>query len=112
MNWVNFFIVCVVASGGFLAATYEDVANRKGLPTGLYFQLGGIMSGIGAVVTFGAMILSAFINPWWTIFMVFITAWFISQFTIIIFKSFSQIISLILTVVGILLLFYLLILKY
>ncbi len=38
MNWINLLIVCLVASGGFIAATYEDIAKRIGLPTGLFFQ--------------------------------------------------------------------------
>ncbi len=70
------------------------------------------MAGIGAVVFLGAMILSAFINPWWTIFIVFITAWSITEITVKIFKSLSQIISLILIVIGIILLTCLLIGKY
>ena len=112
MNWINLFIICLLASGGFMAATYEDIAKREGLPTGLYFQLGGIMAGIGALITFGAIILSVFINPWWTIFIVFIVAWSFTEITVRIFKSFSQIISLIVIVIGIILLSYLLIGKY
>ena len=104
MNWITLFITCLIASGGFLAATYEDLAKRKGLPTGLSFKLGGIVSGIGAIICFGSIILSAFINPWWSIFIVFISAWVFTELIVVIFKAMSQIVSLFLIVIGIILL--------
>lgn len=84
-----------------MATTYEVIAKRIGLPIGFYFQRNGLMTIIGSLITFGAVILSAFINPWWTIFIVAIAGWFFSQLIIGTFKSISQIISLILIVIGI-----------
>ena len=104
MNWITFLILCLIATGGFIAATYENIAKRQGLPVGLYFQLSGIMAVVGGVLTFGAIILSAFTNPWWTIFMVFIASWFLTQLIVFIFKTAAQLISVALILVGILLL--------
>lgn len=101
MNWMNLVTVSLITIGGFMATIYEVTAKRIGLPVGFYFQRNGIMAIIGGFITFGAVILSAFINPWWTIFIVFIAGWFFSQLIIRIFKSLSQIISLILIVIGI-----------
>lgn len=101
MNWIPLISVSLITIGGFMATTYEVTAKRIGLPIGFYFQKNGIMTIIGGFITFGAAILSAFINPWWTIFIVFLVGWFFSQLIISACKSLSQIISLILIVIGI-----------
>lgn len=101
MNWINLFICSIIAIGGFTATVYETIANRMGLPVGRYFQRNGIMTIIGGFVTFIAIIVSAFINPWWTIFIIFICSWFFSQILISVFKISSQVISLLLMVGGV-----------
>jgi len=101
MNFMNLFTVCLITIGGFIAATYEVIAIKSGLPVGNYFRSNGILAIIGGFVTFGAVILSAFINPWWTIFIVFIIGWFFSQLAVRIFKTLSQVISLVLILIGI-----------
>lgn len=101
MDWINLFLCSIIAVGGFTATVYETIAYRKGLPVGHYFQRNGIMTIIGGFVTFASIILSAFINPWWTIFIVFICGWFFSQLLISVFKISSQIISMLLMVCGV-----------
>jgi hypothetical protein len=101
MNWINLFLCSVIAIGGFTASVYETIAYRMGIPVGLYFHRNGIITILGGFVTFVAIILSAFINPWWTIFIVFICGWFFSQLLISVFKISSQVISILLMVGGV-----------
>ena len=72
-----------------------------GLTVGRYFKNDGIFTIVGGIVVFGMAILSAFINPWWSIFITLITGWLFSQILIRVFKVFAQILALILTVIGI-----------
>lgn len=104
MNWLNITITCLIATGGFIAASYEVMAKKMMLTVGIYFKGNGLMAILGGFLTFGAIVLSAFINPWWTIFIVFIVGWFFSQLIVSIFKTVSQLISLILIITGIVLL--------
>jgi len=97
---MKIFSVSLITIGGFIAATYEVMAIKLELPIGNYFRSNGIIAIFGGFITFGAMGLSAFINPWWTMFIVLITGWFFSQLAIRIFKSLSQIISLVLIILG------------
>jgi hypothetical protein len=90
-------------AGGIVAATYEVHARRRGLPVGLYFQLNGVMSIVGGILTFIALILSAILNPWWTIFIVLTIGWIFGELIMTIFNSLSQIISLVLIALGIIL---------
>lgn len=107
MSWTNLIIVCVVATGGFIASSYEVIAQKMNIPVGKYFQRknNGIMVIIGGIVAFLSFILSAFVNPWWTIFIVVLTAYLLSQIVISILKSLSQPISAFLMILGLLLAF-------
>lgn len=100
MNLMNLFVILLISTGGFLAATYEVIARRYRLPVGLYFRVNGIMTLIGGFIFIGAMVLSAFTNPWWTIFIVLILSLILSQVFISIFRSFAQVLSPILIIIG------------
>jgi len=63
------------------------------------------MTILGGFAAFAAIIYSAFINPWWSVFLVFIAGWFFCQILVSIFKISSQVLSLALIVAGITLLF-------
>lgn len=101
MNWFNIIITCIISIGGFTASTYEVTANRMMLSVGNYFRANGIMTIVGGFVTLGAIVLTAFVNPWWTIFIVFIAGWFFSQLLVKVFKEKSQLISVVFIVIGI-----------
>lgn len=100
MDWMKLFYTCLIASGGFTVATYEVLARKMALPVGRYFQTNGPMTILGGFVTVGAIILSAFINPWWTIFLVFVTGWLVCQLLVMTFKSISQLLTIILIFIG------------
>ncbi|WP_187262457.1 hypothetical protein [Pontibacter beigongshangensis] len=101
MNWLNLFILGVIASGGFIASTYETIASRKMLPIGKYFSKNGALTIIGGFITMGAIVTSVFVNPWWSIILVFIFAWVVNQLLIMSFKSLAQFVSPILVILGI-----------
>ena len=104
MNWITLLLTCLVAAGGFVASTYEVFARANMLPIGDLYYSRGIMSIVGGFVVFGAAILSAFINPWWSALIVLAVAWLFGQVIIMIFKSASQIVSPALVVIGVILL--------
>ena len=104
MNWINLINISLVVTGGFTAATYEVLAKKMGLAVGFYFRSNGIMTVIGGLVTIAALIFSMFINPWWSIFIAFALGWLLAQVIVTIFKSSSQIVCLILMLLGITLL--------
>lgn len=104
MDWTRLLLVSIIAIGGFTAAVYETLARRLGLPVGYYFRINGIMTIIGGFITFIAIILSAVINPWWSMFIVFICGWLFSQLLISVFKTATQIISMLLIISGAILL--------
>ncbi len=98
MNWTYLIIVSLIAIGGFIASSYEPLARKQFLPVGRSFQKSnsGLMFIIGGFVSVIAIIGTAFLNPWWTIFIVLLIGWLFSQLLISFFKSFSQILSIIL----------------
>lgn len=100
MNWIHLFLCSIIAVGGFTATVYETIAYQKGMPVGYYFRKNGIVTILGGLLTFIAIFLSAFINPWWTIFIVFFSGWFFSQLLISICKVSSQTISVLLMFTG------------
>jgi hypothetical protein len=100
MNWIILFYTCLIATGGFTAAAYEVVAKKMALPVGTMFQSNGLMTIIGGIVAIVAVIMSAFINPWWSLFMVFILSWLFCQLLVFTFKMHAQLLSLVLIVIG------------
>jgi hypothetical protein len=101
INWTNILILSMISIGGFIAASYDTIARRKMLPVGRYFKRNGIINIIGGIIAMIAIIVSAVLDRWWSIFIVFFIAWFFSQVFISLFKSFSQLLSFILMLFGI-----------
>lgn len=101
INWIYIFLLSLISIGGFIASIYESIAFKKMLPIGIYFLRNGIINIIGGILAITSIITSAFLNPWWTIFIVFFIAWIFSQILISIFKSYSQLLSVILMLCGI-----------
>ena len=106
MNWFSLTLCSMIGVGGVIAVVYETLAYQMGFPVGRYFQRGGPLTLIGGFATFGAMILSAFINPWWSIFIVLICSWLFSQIIIRVFGTVSQIISLLFLIGGTITIFF------
>ncbi|MES2484591.1 MAG: hypothetical protein V4581_01390 [Bacteroidota bacterium] len=100
MNWINLILCCLISAGGFIAATYEVFANKFELPASNSFKRNGRATLMGGVVIFSIPIVSAFINPWWTVFIVFFAGWLFSQVGISIFKTHAQLLALLLMCIG------------
>lgn len=96
MNLINLIYCLFLGIGGFIAVIYEMFAYSYKLSIGKYFAKNGLMTIIGQVAILLAICSTCFINPWWTIFIVFISSWLFSQIIIKIFNSFAQIISILL----------------
>jgi hypothetical protein len=100
INWTYIFLLSLIAIGGFTASVYESFALKKMLPIGTYFSRNGLINIIGGFVAVLSLITSVFLNPWWTIFIIFFIAWIFSPILIKTFKSFSQLLSVILMLIG------------
>lgn len=101
MNWFNLIFTCMLATGGFIATSYVAIAEKMALPVGVYFQRNGLMSTIGGYIGLAAVVATLFINPWWTIFIVFLVAIYLCKMLVSIFGMASQLLSLVLMIVGI-----------
>jgi hypothetical protein len=71
---LKFGILSVACIGGFMTTSYYAIANQKGWPAGLMFVNDGsrmsylIVAGI--ICQYGSVIISFFVNPWWTALLV------------------------------------------
>lgn len=86
--------------GGFIAATYQVFAMRSGMPVGFYFRSNGIMTTIGGIVCFAALVLAVVLDTWWTALVILIAGWLLGQVFIYLFRRFSQPLSAVLMVTG------------
>ena|SRR5690606_6903979 len=106
VNWTSVLILCSISVGGWMAAVYEVIAINKMLPVGHLFIRNGIMTISGGIIALSSIIVSILINPWWIIFIILVLSWFLSQTLVNIFKVYSQLVSIILMVTGIILLVF------
>ena len=105
MDYLKFSILTIACIGGFMATSYSYLAKQKGWPIGSYF-INGNMSYIvvgGFMCQFGSVIISLFVNPWWSAFIVFGLGFVGYMVLSSILKVYSQIVSGVLVVVSIIL---------
>lgn len=91
--------------GGFIAAVYEVFALKNGFSVGNQFRRNGMMPFVGSIIVLISLVVSIFVNPWWIIIILIILAWLLGQLLINFFGAFSQPLSLLLVLVGLILLF-------
>lgn len=102
MDYTKFAILTMACIGGFMVTSYYSLAMQKGWPIGTLFEnekmsylnIGGFMC------QFGSVLISFFVNPWWSAFVVFGLG-FIGYIVLSsILKAFSQIVSVIMIVAS------------
>jgi hypothetical protein len=97
MDYIKFIILIVACTGGFIATSYSYLAKEKGWSTGRLF--GGnnhemtYMIWLGNICQFGSVIISFFVNPWWSAFLVLFLGFIGYMVLANIFKTYSQVIS-------------------
>lgn len=101
VNWTSVLILCIVSIGGWIAVVYETIAMNRMIPIGHFFKKNGIMTILGGIIALIAAVTSVFINPWWTIFVILVISWLFSQIFIMLFRVYSQLLSIILIIGGI-----------
>jgi hypothetical protein len=79
--------------GGAVATGYSGIAAMKGWPVGHYFKSNGVMSILGGLFGFGAIILSAFVNPWWSMILVALVGLILCRLIIAVTGIYAQITS-------------------
>jgi len=105
MDYTKFALLTIACIGGFMATSYSSLAKQKGWPIGLYFtneNMSYIVVG-GFMCQFGSVIISLFVNPWWSAFIVFGLGFVGYMVLSSILKVYSQIVSGVLVVVSIIL---------
>lgn len=100
MDYAALTMCIVLCAGGSIASGYSGVAAQKGWPVGLLFQGSGMMTILGGFVGFSAAILSAFLNPWWTAFIVFVAGVLLARIGIEVLKIYAPMVSGLLLLAG------------
>ncbi|MGD9486922.1 MAG: hypothetical protein AB7W47_02800 [Calditrichaceae bacterium] len=95
MDITKFMILSIACIGGFMVTSYQGIAHKKGWPVGKAFDISkaGWIAVLGFMCQWGSVIISFFVNPWWSAFIVLIVG-FIGYMTLVsIFKKHSQILA-------------------
>ncbi len=77
--------------------------QHAGGVAGQYFQRGGIISNIGGFAVFASMVLSWIYISWWAYLIIFVIGFVGHRLVILVFRQFSQPLSVILVLVGLIL---------
>ena len=105
MDITKLVILSVACIGGFIVTSYQGMARQKGWPLGRAFDLGrsSLIAILGFVSQWGAILISFFVNPWWTSIIVLIIGFLGSMILTNIFKVHSQVLSVIILIPSLIL---------
>jgi hypothetical protein len=97
MDLTNLIILSIACIGGFMVTSYQGIAIQKGWPVGTAFNLNNIgwISILGFLCQWGSVIISFFVNPWWSAFIVLFLGFTGYSLLVTIFRSYSQALALI-----------------
>ena len=100
MDWQGLSFCVTLFTGGAIAAAYSGIAAQQGWPVGFYFRNNGLMSALGGIVGLGALVLSAIINPWWSLFIVLVAGIICCRVLIAMFKVLSPVVGALMIGIG------------
>lgn len=98
MDLFKFLILSIACIGGLMVVSYQNVAEEKGWAVGTSFDLqrGGIVAILGFLCMLGGVLISFFVNPWWSAPLVLIIGFIGNMILTLMFKKASQILALLL----------------
>ena len=101
-NLLTFVIMSICCLSGWMIVSYQGVAEKKGWSVGEFFSLekGGFIGILGLFAQWGSIILSFFVNPWWTAPLVFILGFSMNIAITTVLKKYTQVLSLILLIIS------------
>ncbi len=101
-NLPIFITLSLGCLSGWMVVSYQGVAEKKGWPVGEFFSLekGGLIGILGLIAQWGSVILSFFVNPWWTAPLVLAFGFLINMIITTVLKTYTQIFSVILLTVS------------
>jgi len=102
INLPIFITLCLCCLSGWMVVSYQGVAEKKGWPVGEFFSLekGGFIGILGLVAQWGSVLISFFVNPWWTAPLVFAFGFLINMVATTVLKEYTQILSVILLIIS------------
>jgi hypothetical protein len=100
MDWKLLIIATVIATGSFIAISYDYIASRNNMGVGEYFLRKGPVHFAGGVLGIAILIYVGFMADWISALLVAIAAWITSQMLIYTFKTLAQILSLLMMIGG------------
>jgi hypothetical protein len=79
-----------------MVTSYEGIAQAKGWPVGKLYknERMSYLIVLGIMCQWGSVIISFFVNPWWSAFLVLVIGFYGNMFLTIVFKSFTRFVAL------------------
>jgi len=98
----------ILATSGFMAVAYEQIADNNHWGVGSLYRLrnGLTIASLGVIIAFGAVLASVIKNPWWVCLVVFFVAATLARVFIGTFKGLSQAIVPIMMIISLPILLY------
>jgi hypothetical protein len=95
MDIFKFVILSVACVSGFMTISYEGVAQQRGWGVGSSYMMDrlGFLSILGFLCLWGSVIISFFVNPWWSAFLVLIIGFVGNMILTILFGSYTQLLA-------------------
>jgi len=95
MDILKFIILSVACISGFMVTSYDGVAQEKGWEIDSMFKIeeAGFITIMGLMCQWGSVIISFFVNPWWSAFLVLIIGFLGNMLLTIVFKRYTRFIA-------------------
>ena len=92
MDVTKLLILSLGCMSGFMITSYQGIAEQRGWPIGKIFILekAGWIAILGILCQYGCVLVSFFVNPWWSAFIVLIIGFFANMLLTSIFKKYTQ----------------------
>lgn len=95
MDVFKFIILSVACLSGFMVTSYQGIAEQRGWKIGTWFDLNQMswIAVLGFICQWGSVVISFFVNPWWSAILVLIVGFVGNIILTSILKAFTQIIA-------------------
>ena len=105
MDYLKLFSLSLLLASSSLILYYKDMAKKMQIPISRKFL--NMPKGMEIIVLlsqYSSIIISLFVNPWWSIIILIGITYMISNLLLFIFRQYTQILSIILLIISYILL--------
>jgi hypothetical protein len=99
MDYTKLFILALGCMSGYMAISYSSLARAGGYPVGSFFRGMSIPVIGGFICCLGSIVISLFVNPWWSSIIVLLIGVVGATLTTMLFREMSQYLCIVLVVV-------------